>query len=235
MNRTRIAIFIGAVAIAVPAVAYAASPGEGNDRRERPQFPMEGAAFLEQVSERLDKMEDRLEARLDESDKTEADKEAARVKYEQRASKILNAAQQAASDGTVTKEEAKAMRKAAGKRHRGKRGKGKRGKKLERANFPMAGDAFVAHVDERIATRRDKLQSKLDKSQLDDEKKAEIISRANERAAKLKAAAAEAAADGTVTKDEAKVIHKGAHKGRKGAKGHKGRKGKGRKGGRKGS
>jgi len=229
-RRIRIAAALAAVAIAVPAIAYATGEEDGA-QRTKPTFPMSGDVFLEHVEQRLDNVEERIEARLAESDLDDSEKERIRKRYEQRASTVLEAAHQAAADGTVTQEEARAMRQAHGpkgkKGKKGKRGKRGKGAKGDRPQFPMAGDAFVSFVNNRISKRRARIEQRL--ADADDAERAEVLAKFDEGSAKLLAAAKSAAADGTVTKEEAKAIRAKIRKARKGHKARKGR--KGRKGG----
>jgi frataxin-like iron-binding protein CyaY len=198
---TKLTLAAITLALAVPAVAFA-----GPDGKERPSFPMSGEAFLEHVEDRLDTMEERVEERLAKSDKSDAEKEKVRAKIETMASKVMNAANEAAADGTVTKEEAKELRQKM-RKAKGRHGKrGKKGARGERLEFPMAGDAFVSHVEQRQAKVSEKIDRRLAKSDLDDARKAEIRAKFAEVSTKVTAAAKSAAADGTVTKEEAKAI-----------------------------
>lgn len=92
-------------------------------------------------------------------------------------------------------------------------GKGPRGGKGEREahQFPMKGGDFIAMVDARIQKVRARVQEKLGKRPLPDAKKKEILAEVDAGAAKVKAAAQKAAADGTVTKEEAKGVRDLAH------------------------
>ena len=120
---------------------------------------------------------------------------------------------------------------------KGRQGKGKRGDIAK--HFPMAGDEFVAKVDGRIAKFGERLEARLAKAKkLTDEQKAAIRADFAKGSAAIKGAAGKAAADGTVTLEEAKQVRevtkqvrqkareKYGHEG-KGKKGKKGRKGNG--------
>jgi hypothetical protein len=121
---------------------------------------------------------------------------------------------------------------------RGGKGKGER----EAHQFPMKGGDFITMVDARIQKVRAKVQEKLAKHPLPDATKKQILADVDAGAAKVKAAAQKAAADGTVTKDEAKEVRDLAHQVKKDVrakaglpehgKGHgKGGRGKGKGGG----
>jgi len=84
-------------------------------------------------------------------------------------------------------------------------GKGKRG--WDEAAFPMKGADFVAKVDARIQKVRAKVQQKIAERGLPEAVQKQVMAEVDAGAAKVKAAAQQAAADGTVTKDEAKGVH----------------------------
>jgi hypothetical protein len=98
------------------------------------------------------------------------------------------------------------------------------GERGERPSFPMPAETFMTHVNKRIERIEKRVEARLAKSKLSDEKKAEIRAKAAEKKAKVLAAAKEAAADGTVTKKEARKVRQAAgkrHHGKRGkAKGH---------------
>jgi hypothetical protein len=104
-------------------------------------------------------------------------------------------------------------------------------KTKERAEFPMAGDAFVAKVEARLAKAEQHMEHRLEKSKLDDAQKARVREAFAKAASRVRAAANDAAADGSVTKDEAKAVRKVAKQMKKNAQG---KKGNGKKGGKKG-
>ena len=97
-NSTRIATLVAAATLALPMVASAAP--------ERPSFPMDGDTFLEHVENGLAKAKERIAN----SDAPDEKKAKALARLEDRSTKILNAAAEAAADGTVTKEEARQLR-----------------------------------------------------------------------------------------------------------------------------
>lgn len=92
-----------------------------------------------------------------------------------------------------------------------------------KAKFPMSGATFQNRVDQRLAKMRARLLRRLEKRQLSDAEKQQIVARFDSRAGIIKKAASEAAADGTVTRQEAKNVRQKARGMRK-AKGPKGKK-----------
>lgn len=88
--------------------------------------------------------------------------------------------------------------------------RGGRGER-EAHKFPMKGGDFITMVDARIQKVRTRVQEKLAKHPLPDATKKQILADVDAGAAKVKAAAQKAAADGTVTKDEAKEVRDLAH------------------------
>jgi hypothetical protein len=86
-------------------------------------------------------------------------------------------------------------------------GKGPRGKgEREAHQFPMKGGDFITMVEARIQKVRAKVQEKLAKHPLPDATKKQVMTEVDAGAAKVRAAAQKAAADGTVTKEEAKDV-----------------------------
>ncbi len=96
---------------------------------------------------------------------------------------------------------------------KGKRSEGKG--KREAHQFPMKGGDFIARVDARIAKIRTKAQEKLARRPLPEATKKAVLADVDAGAAKVKAAANKAAADGTVTREEAKAVRDLAHDVRK--------------------
>ncbi len=92
---------------------------------------------------------------------------------------------------------------------KGKRGEGKG--EREAHQFPMKGGDFITMVDARIVKIRTKVQEKLAKHPLPDATKKAVLADVDAGAAKVKVAAQKAAADGTVTKEEAKSVRDLAH------------------------
>ena len=111
---------------------------------------------------------------------------------------------------------------------KGDRGKGDKGKRGERPKFPMKAETFMAHVDKRIAHMKSKVDARLERSNLDDAKKAEIRAKVNAASNEVRAAAKEATADGTVTKEEAMKVREVARSMREKARGEAKGKGKGK-------
>lgn len=72
--------------------------------------------------------------------------------------------------------------------------------------FPMAGAEFKAKVDGRLAKAREHMEKRA--SQLDAEKAKEVRAKFDAGAAKVNAEVGKAIADGTVTQDEAREVHK---------------------------
>lgn len=145
---------------ALPATALAAGPdgtsgavehgakakrGEGKGQREAHQFPMKGGDFITMVDARIVKIRARVQEKLAKHPLPEATKKAVLADVDAGAARVKAAAQKAAADGTVTREEAKSVRDVAkdvkkevrtkyglpGRGHgkgKGKGGKGKGGK-----------------------------------------------------------------------------------------------------------
>lgn len=151
LTRTLVAA-LALACCAVPAVA-AAQPGPGDGprapgqhaeqqqrgpkaQRNRPRFPMEGARFVSLVTQRIERMKARIDRAIE---RLEVPPEVAariRADFAKASAKILGAANQAAKNGTVTKQEAQKVRQLArhlrqqarqkyGKHARGNRGDGK--------------------------------------------------------------------------------------------------------------
>ncbi|MGH7281381.1 MAG: hypothetical protein ACRELY_07665 [Polyangiaceae bacterium] len=76
----------------------------------------------------------------------------------------------------------------------------------QQANFPMAAAEFNQKVEGRLQTRQAKLESVITSKNIAADKANEMRARFNDRAAKVRAAAAAAEQDGTVTADEAKAV-----------------------------
>jgi hypothetical protein len=87
----------------------------------------------------------------------------------------------------------------------GKRGD-KRGEKHGKKHFPMKADEFKKHVENRITRSIEKLDTVLAKRNVPVAKRAEIKKDVEAAAVLVRAAAARVAADGTVTKEEAKEV-----------------------------
>jgi hypothetical protein len=233
MNTKTLALLGLGIGILLPAVAVAQSPAESPEpvakgRRAKANFPMSGPAFSSRVDQRLAAMRARLVKRLDKRQVPAAQKQRVLATFDGKAAAIKQAAARAASDGTVTRKEAKQVRKKAkamrsGKGRRG--GKAKRGKK----NFPLKGATFSKNVDQRIAKARARLQRRLAKSKLSAAKKRAIVQDFQKSAAALRASAKTAAVDGKVTRKEAKQVRQLARRMASKMRNKHGLKGKGKK------
>ena len=120
---------------------------------------------------------------------------------------------------------------------RGHEGRGAhRGGKDHDAAFPMKGPEFMTKVDARIQKTREKVSEHVAKKNLPEATKKQVLAEVDAGAAKVRAAATKAAADGTVTKEEAKQVRELAHEVKKDLrakaglpeKGHRDGKGKGK-------
>lgn len=120
---------------------------------------------------------------------------------------------------------------------------GRHGGQDHEAAFPMKGPEFMAKVDARIQKTRTRVSEAITKKNLPEATKKQVLAEVDAGAAKVRAAATKAAADGTVTKEEAKQVRELAHSVKKELrakaglperdhhKGHGGKAGKGGKGG----
>ena len=89
--------------------------------------------------------------------------------------------------------------------------------------FPMTAESFNKRIETRITKIREHLSEKLAKRNVPEAKQAEIKKAFEAKAAALRAAAAKAGADGTVTKEEAKDVRgvaKGLRHNPNGKRGH---------------
>lgn len=130
----RISIVTTALALFTLAAtpALAAPRDGGPDRAARadgPKFPMPAAAFQQKVDARMAKARAKMEARAAKLAPAEAKE--LRAKFDAGKAKVDAAVAKATADGTVTKDEAKAVREAVrearGKHARGEHARGKRG------------------------------------------------------------------------------------------------------------
>lgn len=76
----------------------------------------------------------------------------------------------------------------------------------QQANFPMAAAEFNQKVEGRLQKHQAKLEAIITKKNIAADKATEMRAKFNDRAAKVRAAAAAAEQDGTVTADEAKAV-----------------------------
>jgi hypothetical protein len=116
----------GAVAIALPGAALAAAPRGENvvqavEGKHEKSFPIDGAKFKAHVDKRIEKMKQKVTAKLDEKKVSAEQRKTVLAALDAGAKKIRDAANRVAADGKVTKEEAaevreisKTVRKEAG-------------------------------------------------------------------------------------------------------------------------
>lgn len=134
MSRSWIKIALVSLSLtaAVPAFAFAGErgasaervKGEKGEKDHAKNFPMKAETFIGKVNERITKMRDRVEKRLDKKGVAEDKQKEIMATFDANAQKVRDAAKTAGEDGTVTLEEAKGVRKLA-KELRGEHGKGK--------------------------------------------------------------------------------------------------------------
>jgi tellurite resistance protein len=86
------------------------------------------------------------------------------------------------------------------------KGKQEQAGKRREKHFPMKADEFKKHVEKRITRSIEKLDKVLAKRNVPAAKRAEIKKDAEAAAVLVRAAAARVAADGSVTKEEAKEV-----------------------------
>ncbi|MBW2524618.1 MAG: hypothetical protein JRI23_10605 [Deltaproteobacteria bacterium] len=113
---------------AIPAVASAEpGPGDGPDgpsqvrkgkrgkgaKRNRPSFPMEGERFVGLVSNRVQKMKARIDRALERRNVPPELQKEIKADFSKASTRIMGAAEKAAADGTVTKQEAQKVRQLA--------------------------------------------------------------------------------------------------------------------------
>jgi hypothetical protein len=110
------------------------------------------------------------------------------------------------------------------------------------AAFPMKGAEFMSKVDAKIQKTRERVAEGVAKKNLPEATRKQVMAEVDAGSAKVRAAATKVAADGTVTKEEAKQVRELAHTVKKELrakaglpeKGHgkgKGKGGKGKRGG----
>ena len=103
-----------------------------------------------------------------------------------------------------------------------------KGDKDHEKNFPMKAETFIGKVNDRITKMRARLDERLDKKGVAEDKQKEALAKFDAAAEQVRAAAKAAGEDGTVTAEEAKGVRKLAKELR--GKAHKGKKGEGKKG-----
>ena len=129
------------VSTAMPAVAFADDAGARTEKREgkakgkdraEAQFPMKAADFKERAEKRIAKIRERVTQHLAERGATADEQKKVLAKFDEGAAKVRAAVDGVTKDGTVTREEAKSVRKVAkdlrpkhAKGHKKGKGKGK--------------------------------------------------------------------------------------------------------------
>ena len=96
----------------------------------------------------------------------------------------------------------------------------------DQASFPMPAAQFKQKVDTRMTKARQHMEERASKLPADQAK--ELRAKFDAGAAKVNAEVAKATADGTVTKDEAKAVHKVAREAKGGHHGKHARRGGGK-------
>lgn len=115
-----------ALLLALPLVTFAASAG-AEEAKARPSFPMPAADFQARQDAHVAKMRAKLEERITAKKADAEQAKKMRARFEERVGKVQAAVNKAKADGSVTKDEAKEVRKVA---HAGRHGKhGKHGQK----------------------------------------------------------------------------------------------------------
>jgi hypothetical protein len=97
-------------------------------------FPVAGATFKQKADARIEKRRTRLEERITKKNLPADQAAQLRARFAEKSAKISAAVDQAVADGTVTKEEAQAIRKIAKGDKHGKRGA--HGKKARAGQTP---------------------------------------------------------------------------------------------------
>jgi len=112
---------IVAAVLAVSALFAAAPAMAGEHGKGGASFPMPAAAFQQKVAARQTKAREHLEKRAATLSAEEA--KALRAKFDERTAKVNAEVAKAVADGTVTKDEATAVRQVGGGGHHHKGGK----------------------------------------------------------------------------------------------------------------
>jgi hypothetical protein len=123
--RTKLVATVIALGTLVALPAFA-DPSQGHGKGQRPNFPVAAAEFQQHVTARQAKMREHMEARASKLPASEAT--ALRAKFDADIAKVNAEVAKAVADGTVTKEEAAAVRAASPHGGHGKGGcdKGKK-------------------------------------------------------------------------------------------------------------
>ena len=122
------------ISTAIPTVALADESGDRSEQREgkgkgknkgkdKAHFPMPAAEFKAHAEKRITRVRERMEKHLDKRGASAEERKTALAKLDAGVAKVRAAVEAAAKDGTVTKEEAKDVRKVA-REARGEHGKG---------------------------------------------------------------------------------------------------------------
>jgi len=90
-------------------------------------------------------------------------------------------------------------------------GPGARGRNTPPA-FPMAGDEFTGRIDNRLKRIGTRMVKRLERANIPEKVKAQIRADYKKGAARVRKAAHQAAADGTVTREEARHVRQLARK-----------------------
>lgn len=241
---SRIAPFLLPVLLAIPACATSEAVGQSGDGTpataadteavaetsqdlkagfDEAAFPMSAADFKQRLEARRAKWEafakDHPRGRGDGKDAAANPERKARM--EARKAEMQAKIDAACADGTVTLEEAKALRGAFGGPKHGHGFGGPRGEgAFQNVTFPVAADAFKA----KVAEKRAEMKARFDEHAKDmpAEKLTEVRARITETDAKVDAKLAEITADGSVTKEEAESLMRTAFEGRGHGRGHGG-------------
>ena len=99
---------------ALVALSLFASVSAFAQKGDKPSFPMPAAEFQQRVDARLAKGRAHMEERIKKENLNDAQAKEKRAKFDARAAAIQAATKQATADGTVTADEAKAVREAGG-------------------------------------------------------------------------------------------------------------------------
>ena len=102
-----------------PAAAFAGSESapagakvkDEAGKKKRVNFPIPAEQFTKHLEKRIEKARGRMESRMKEKNLPEADRAARRKAFDTSANEVRAAAKRAVQDGTVTKDEAKEVRK----------------------------------------------------------------------------------------------------------------------------
>jgi hypothetical protein len=123
VTRLLSALVVSSAFLAVPMVASADETptalhkgghgGRTHEKKDRPSFPMKGDEFRNHVETRIEKAKARVEKALDKHNVPAAARAEVKQAVDGAAKEVRGAAQKAAADGVVTKEEAKQVRDVA--------------------------------------------------------------------------------------------------------------------------